>query len=261
MASTINNSATGITTTGDASGILAIQTNGVTAQTLGADQSTTFGGTVNLAAGTTTVPPIDFTAGTNLTTQRAGAVEYDGANFYGTVDTSTGRGSIPVLNQFKLLAAGTGITATAAGTNFFGNTSNIPLVASAFYEIEIVMFWTLTTTNIRNYSLAFNSAPTAYDVYYEMSPATGLVAPPGSTAMLIGQAYNQTGATYTVTTASLSGTNHYARFRIPYLRCAAGTTVLSIEAYTGTSGTITPGIGSFWTARRLPATNIGTYAA
>ena len=263
MASTINNSATGITTTGDASGILAIQTNGVTAQTLGADQSTTFGGTVNLAAGTTTIPPLDFTPGTNLTTQQSGAIEYDGANFYGTVDTSTGRGSIPVLNQFKLLAAGTGITATAAGTNYFGTTSNIPLVASAFYEIEVVFFYNVATTNIRNFVFAFNAAPTAYDIYWEMSPAPGgLVAPPGTATMLIGQTYNATAATTTIATASLTNnTNHYARLRLPFLRCAAGTTSLSIQAFTSTSGTITPGIGSFWTARRLPATNIGTYAA
>jgi len=263
MATTINNTTAGITTTSDTTGALAIQTGGSTAQTIGTDQSTTFTNTVTLAAGTTTVAPLDFTAGTNLTTQTIGAIEYDGANFYGTVDTSTGRGSIPILNQFKLLAAGTGITATATGTNYFGTTSNIPLVASAFYEIEVVFYYNVTTTNIRNFAFTFNAAPTSYDVYWEMSPAPGgLVAPPGTATMLIGQAYNSTAATTTVTTASLTtGTNHYARMRIPYLRCAAGTTSLSIFAFTSTSGTITPGIGSYWIARRLPATNIGTYAA
>jgi len=263
MATTINNTTAGITTTVDSTGVLSIQTAGLTAQTLGTDQSTTFSGTANLASTGSTTAPLKFTAGTNLTTQQAGVVEYDGTNFYGTVDTTTGRGSIPVLNQFKLLAAGTGITATATGTNYFGTTSNIPLVASAFYEIEVVFYYTVTTTNIRNFAFTFNAAPTSYDVYWEMSPAPGgLVAPPGTATMLIGQAYNSTATTTTVTTASLTtGTNHHARLRLPYLRCAAGTTSLSIYAYTSTSGTITPGIGSYWIARRLPATNIGTYAA
>jgi len=34
--------------------------------------------TTPLAAGTTTVPPLDFTAGTNMTTPDTGAMEYDG---------------------------------------------------------------------------------------------------------------------------------------------------------------------------------------
>ena len=40
---------------------------------------------VALSAGTTTVAPLNFVSGTNLTTATAGAIEYDGKVFYGTM--------------------------------------------------------------------------------------------------------------------------------------------------------------------------------
>ena len=55
---------------------------------------TTFGATtaptslLMLAAGTTTVSPLKFTSGTNLTTPEAGAVEFDGTNYYVTSSTT-----------------------------------------------------------------------------------------------------------------------------------------------------------------------------
>jgi hypothetical protein len=42
-----------------------------------------------LAAGSTTVAPLKFTSGTNLTTPAAGAQEFDGSTFAGTIDTTS----------------------------------------------------------------------------------------------------------------------------------------------------------------------------
>lgn len=219
-------------------------------------------GNVVLTAGGTTRAPLLFTSGTNLTAPLAGAVEYDGAVVYATNDTTVGRGMVPTTQMFKLTAAGTGITATTTGTNYFGASSNIPLVASGIYEIEIVAYFAKTTATTAIWYLNFTgAAPTAYNVYYEMSPITGIVAPPGTATMLVGEAYNQTTQTYSVTTGTLTtGVNHYARFRL-FVVAGASTTGLQIQAYNGASGTITPGIGSFWKATRLPATNNSTYVA
>ena len=214
-----------------------------------------------LAAGTTSVPPLQFTAGTNLTSAVAGVKEFDGANFYATIDTSSGRGMVPTEQYFRLTAAGTGITATVTGTNYFGANSNIALVASAFYEIEVVAWFLKTTATTAIWNLIFNAAPTAYDVEYAMSPITGIVAPPGTATQLIGQAYNQTAATYAVTTGSLTtAVNHFARFKL-WVQCSATTTSMKINVYNGAAGTITPGIGSYWKCRRLPAANVGTFVA
>jgi len=210
---------------------------------------------VKPAAGTTSIAPIVLTSGTNLTTAAAGSIEYDGENMYGTVDTSSGRSSIGLYNQFRLTADGGTISTIA---NFFGTTSNIALVADGYYDIEIIMYFLKSTAGTVTWTLTNSAAPTEQNVYFEMSPVTGIVAPPGTATMLEGQAINATAA-YSFTTGSLTtAVSHYARFRIQ-LDNGAGTS-LKIQA-TASAGTITPLAGSMWTARRLNTTNNGTYAA
>jgi len=206
-------------------------------------------------AGTTAIAPIVLTSGTNLTSAAAGAIEYDGENIYGTTDTTSGRSSIGLYNQFKLTADGSNISSIA---NFFGGTSNIGLVNNGYYDIEIIMYFKKNTAGTVTSTLTNSAAPTEQNIYFEMSPVGGITAPPGAATMLVGQAINNTAA-YSFATASLSaGADHYARFRIQ-LDNGTGTS-LKIQATAG-AGTITPLAGSIWTARRLNTTNNGTYAA
>jgi hypothetical protein len=218
---------------------------------------------VHIKAGTATAStaPLKFTSGTNLTTAEAGTIEYDGTSFFATANTGDGRGYHPTVSSFKLTSNGTGITTTLTGTNYFGTNSNISLTASGIYDIEIFLVYSKTTATTAIWNLVFNASPTIYNVYYEMSPVTGVVAPPGTTTMLVGQAPAQTAATYTVTTAALTtGVNHYAKFKL-FVVCSATTTNMKINAFNGTAGTITPLAGSYWTATRLPTNNVGTYIA
>lgn len=207
-------------------------------------------------AGTATAAPIVLTSGTNLTTAAAGSIEYDGVNIYGTGDVTSGRSSIGLYNQFQLKTNGATISTIA---NFFGATSNIGLVSEGYYDIEIILYFLKTTAGTVTWTLTNSAAPTVQTVYYEMSPITGIVAPPGTTStMIIGQAVNSTAA-YAFATGSLTtAVNHYARFRIQ-LDNGTGTS-LKIQA-TASAGTITPLAGSIWTARRLNTTNNGTYVA
>jgi hypothetical protein len=220
--------------------------------------NTTATALLHLGAGTATASsaPVKLSSGVNLTTAEAGAIEYDGANMYGTNDTTSGRGSIPIEQIYKLTANGTAITTIA---NFFGTTSNIPVVANAFYEIEIVMFYLKTTSGTVTWTLTNSASPVSQNVYYEMSPVTGIVTPPGTATMLTGQSSNNTTAAYTVTTGTLtSAVTHYARFKV-WLNNGSGTSV-KIQATAG-AGNLTPLVGSIWYCKRLPATNVGTYAA
>ena len=125
-----------------------------------------------------------------------------------------------------------------------------------------MVFFAKTTATTAIWNLVFDAAPTSYTVYYEMSPITGIVAPPGTAGtMLVGQAYNQTATTYSLTTGTLTtGVNHYAKFKV-FLIAGASTTSMKIQVYNGASGTITPGIGSYWKATRLAPTNTSTYSA
>jgi hypothetical protein len=213
--------------------------------------------TLTLATGTATLTPLTLTSGTLNTTAVAGGLEFDGVNLYYTLDTTDGRGAILVEQYYHLTAAGGTISTIA---NYFGATSNISLVASGYYEIEIFLYYFKTTAGTVTWTLTNSAAPTGMNVYYEMSPVTGIVAPPGTTSsMIVGQAYATATNPYTVVTGSLtSGVNHYARFKI-FLQNGAGTS-LKIQA-TASAGTITPGINSWWQSIRRSPNNVGTFAA
>lgn len=239
-----------------ASGALTFGTSSDVTFTHSSDLITMAGGGLKLTAGTATIAPLALQSGTNLTSAAAGSVEYDGVQVYGTIDTSSGRGAIPVEQYFHLTAAGSTISTIA---NFFGTSSNIALVASAYYIIDVYCYFLKTTAGTVTWTLTNSAAPTGQNIMFEMSPITGIVAPPGTATMLAGQYYNDATAARTIVTGSLTdAVNHYAHFRI-HLRNGAGTS-LKIQA-TCSAGTITPGINSYWFARRVSPNNIGTFAA
>lgn len=209
-------------------------------------------------AGSTTVAPMNIAGGTNLTTIVAGAVENDAINFYLSTNTTDGRARVPAEQTFRLTANGTAFNTIS---NFFGATSNISLVASAFYEIEIEVYFTKTTAEAVTWTFTNSSAPTSMNIHYEQSPITGIVAP-GSTAVgyLSGDIINSTTATQTIVTGSLTtAVNHYARFKI-WLTNGTGSN-LKIQASCTTASGITPLRGSRWKCQRIPTGNTGTFAA
>lgn len=226
----------------------------------------TFGKTIKPRTGTATAntAPLQFTSGTNLTAAVAGAVEYDGAAAYFTPDTTIGRGFIPTTQTFRLTSAGTAIGATIA--NFFGATSNIPLVANAFYEIDIYMLALRgSTAGTATITLNNSAAPTLMFVDYEQSPLAGIAAPPGSVTALTNLNFRGTTTTTTAAYAFTTGTlaasvNHYFRLKL-FLQNGTGTS-LQIRMTAGTgNNSMTPQAGSVWFCRRLPGANTGTFAA
>lgn len=210
-----------------------------------------------LPAGTATVAALRMTSGANLTTPVTGAFEYDGVNFYQTTDTTSGRGIAKVEQHFMLTSAGTAITTIG---NYFGANSNISLVASAYYEIDIWCYFLKTTASTITWTFTNSAAPTSQNILFEMSPTGGLTTPPGTATKLSGNFYNDTTAARAITTSGslTTGVNHFMYTKI-FLRNGTGTS-LKIQA-TSTSGSITPGIGSHWFARRLSPNNVGTFAA
>ena len=266
--------ATGVRVTG-----AAVPVNGIylpAANTLGFSANSTEWGSVNstgnwvlivagsgttftLPAGTAAVTPMALTSGTINTSAIAGGVEYDGTSFYFTNETTAGRGLVPVTQYFHLAADGAGISTIA---NFFGTTSNIPLVSGGYYEIEITLYYVMGATgSVVTWTLTNSAAPTSMDLYYEMCPATGIVAPPGTATMLVGQILGGVAAAQTVVTGALTGsTNQYAKFRI-MLKNGTGTSLKIQATETTTTTSLTPKIGSYWKCTRIPSGNVGTFAA
>lgn len=168
-------------------------------------------------------------------------------------NTTTGWEYIPSKQFFRLNAVGTAITTTAA--NFFGATSGIGLTANAYYKIEMTLYFLKTTNGTVTFNLVNSSAPTSQNINVIITPATGIASPPGSTTGQTGDLYNSNIASQGFTTASLTGgVNHSVKYTI-YLRNGAGTS-LNLQALCS-AGSITPGIGSFWEATRLPEISVG----
>lgn len=221
------------------------------------NKTITASGLITTAAGTTAIANINTPAGTLKTTAVAGDLEYDGAARYTTNNTTSGRSAIYADNYFRLTATGGTISTIA---NYFGANSNPILVSGGYYEIDIYAWFLKTTAGTVTWTFTNTAAPTSQDIYYEMAPITGIVAPPGTATMLVGQIYNDATAAKALTvTGTLSdAVNHYMHTKI-FLINSTGTS-LQIQA-TVSAGTITPGIGSRWFCRRLPATSTGLFAA
>lgn len=208
------------------------------------------------AAGTSSIPSMTITNGTNLTSAAANSVENDAVALYFTTNTTDGRGHVPNRQHFRLTADGSAITTIA---NFFGSNSNISLVASASYYIDIVLWMSKSTSDTVTITLTNSAAPTSQNIVWQQSPITGLVAPPGTATWLFGNTHNDATAARAYTTGSLTtGQTHYIRIRIELVN-GSGTS-LKIQA-TSTTGSVTPLRGSFWTATRIPAGNTGSFAA
>jgi hypothetical protein len=134
------------------------------------------------------------------------------------------------------------------------------MVSGAEYEIEIDCWFLKTTSNAITWTFTNSAAPTSMTIDVQMSPASGIVTTTPAATDLFGQQYNVTSATATVTSPSLTtAVNHRHRF---WIRLINGTgTSLKIQATALTSGSLTPGINSYWKARRVPAANTGSFAA
>ena len=203
-------------------------------------------------AGTTTAAPIDFTAGTNLTTPVAGAVEYDGTHFYSTPTTTSGRGQISSRQTFRLTANGANIGTTIA--NYFGATSSINLAANSVYEIEMFAYLQKTTAGTLTWRLNASSAPTLITALHRAGPVTGIAA--GAPTTLYTGARGATTASFGAS-GSISNNAFMAyEFKVTVITNLDTNFNLQLN---NSAGTATPQAGSFYTVRQIAGTT-GSFA-
>lgn len=124
----------GIQITADTSGVIQFQSNGANTVQIAAN------GTLLPLAGTTTAPPLDFVAGTNLTTPIAGAMEYDGTTFFGT-PIGTQRGIISASQYFRLNSGLAG-----ANVNTAQNILGVGVTLSSNTVYEFIGAYIMTKT-------------------------------------------------------------------------------------------------------------------
>lgn len=213
---------------------------------------------VTLSGGTTTIAPLTFTSGTSLTTQTAGAMEYDGVNMYMTPESTAGRGAVAAFQQFVLTADAT-ITATTA-SDFFGTNSSINLLAASNYDIEcFCYFFKVTTAGTITFAPTFSAATVMISSFYQSTPLNGFTTTLGAGTPIFNNAgiLTSTAATHTATgTLPLTQYQTYL-FRIKVITNTACNFRLKMTQ--STNGT-TVKAGSYYTVRRVTG-NAGNYVA
>ena len=213
---------------------------------------------LTLKAGTATAStaPLKFTAGTNLTSVEAGAIEYDGNVFYGTSDVTSGRGYLPNVQYFRLTADGAAIGPAIA--NYFGATSGVSLDSNIFYEVEANLFFTKTTAGTVTFTMTFTNAPVNNEAWYMGSPVGGVgtVGAPQTAAIVKSTA---TAGALPVTGALTTAVNHQYQLCAMFQANATTGGTLNIQI-TSSAGTVTPLTGSYYKITRLPSANSGAFA-
>lgn len=156
---------------------------------------------VALSAGTASVAPLGFAAGTNLTTALAGAIEYDGVALYGTPQ-GTQRGIIPGAQFFRLNSDLAGANVNTVQSVFGVSVS---LSANTVYAFEGNYLFS-KIAGITNHSIGtgFGGTATITTIGYNASGSLGTTNPTTSANYgdLIGTVVTPTAVTGVVSGAA-----------------------------------------------------------
>jgi hypothetical protein len=249
-------SATGNITGGNISTAGLITATGNITSTTNVRGNSLFG-FVRPSAGTTTAAPVLLTAGTNLTTPAAGALEFAGGVIYATEATAPGRGEVGVFQQFRYTSAGSALGPTIA--DYFGATSSINLAANSIYEIEARAYFLKTTAGTATFTWTFSSAVDVAHSWYVGTAAAGFNTTAVTTAPVTGQVVQRTttAMAHAATGSLTSAVYHSYRFKVLVETSLATNARLRI---TQSAGTATPQPGSYYSVRQISA-NTGNFAA
>jgi hypothetical protein len=216
------------------------------------------GGSITLPAGTATIPPLDFTSGTNLTTPLSGAMEYDGNTLMFT-PIGVQRGIVPGM-QFYCLQTARTFNSSTSPTSLYN--VGVTLSSSTVYLFEGLFILVRTNSLNATSSVGFGGTATVNNIIYQTLSVfesggiptvdtTNNMAIINTTAMT---AFT-TGAAVSTMTAFMTGTvsvNAGGTFIPQYSQSAAGT------------GTVTNQVGCYFRIYPIGAAgsniSVGTWA-
>lgn len=197
-----------------------------------------------LPAGTASAAPLSFTSGTNLTTATAGALEFDGTNFYATAVGSS-RQVIPAeqritLTATKDLADATIASATAYFAGVTGSTNGaVTVAAGTAYGFEEFLWWTNTGTTSHTWSVLFGGAATLTRIVQNIQATTST----GAALTAVSQIPASVATATVITAASTSATENVVVLNKGIITVNAGGTLIpQIIASARPGQTGTPGV-------------------
>lgn len=203
----------------------------------------TFAGSVALAAGTTSLAPLAFSSGVNLTTATAGVTEYDGSVQYFTAVASARQ--VVTTEQFISLTATYTLTSTTAAQKIFNTPTNgtLTVAASTSYFFECMLSLSSMSATSGNFAFQVLGAGTATMTSVAWM-AMGADATTLSTATAFSGSFNATssGAGDVVTAATNTGAMVLVKgiFRVN----AGGTIIPSVALTTAAAAVV--GVNSYF---------------
>lgn len=227
--------------------------NGNVTLTHSAANLTLAGGNLNLATGTTTLAPLKFAAGTNLTTAEDGAIEMDADCFYGCTDAGN-RGIIPVQHMIRSNATRTFTSDTlqqAIWTDPAGGTLTLE-TGTYLFEGLIAMTAMSAASGNGKFSIIGAGTATLNDILWFANgndqPAEGVAAAAGGGWHVI--------ATQTVVNVSTATTNTALCFLVrgTFTVTVAGTVIPSFAQTTAAAAVVS--IGSYFQCNRIGSTSV-----
>ena len=216
-----------------------------------------------MPAGTSSIAPLDFTAGTNLTSAEAGAMEYDGKVPYFTPQ-GTQRGIIPGMQYYRLNSGIGGANATGAQSTF---GVGVTLSSSTVYAFELFVYMSHTVGAVSHtISHGFGGTATLNNIQWNAYAnwAAGASSISGLTSAT--QSINAFAAAAVVSSAALANaaTWWYGRIVGTVSINAGGTFIPQYSLSAAPGGAYTTQTGSYMMIYPISAsgaaTNVGTWA-
>ncbi|CAB5170549.1 hypothetical protein UFOVP155_30 [uncultured Caudovirales phage] len=218
-------------------------------------------GNVVLPAGTTTKSPIDFTAGTNMTTPDTGAMEYDGTKLMFTPQ-GVQRGVVPGMQYYELNST-LALSATTSPQAWLGVGCTLSSNTIYAFQGTYAAIKTSTTTS-HTLGQSFGGTATLNNInytlmrYFDATGFTTVSIPPAA------MAYISTASNTTTMGASTSATNYHVYNFTGIVSVNAGGTFIP-QVTTSASGPIYTGqIGSYFMIYPIGTAganvNVGTWA-
>lgn len=208
---------------------------------------------VALSAGTTTVAPLNFTSGTNLTTATAGAIEYDGTVFYAT-PTASQRGVITA-EQIILLQSAYTLTSQTAAQKLFNTPTNGQVTLSVgTYGFDCLYTLSAMSATSGSFGFALGGTATFTQFYSTIAKKdTGI-----STTANANSTYNVTAANTNISGAN-TGTQGIANISGIINVSVAGTIIPQVSL--GVAAAAVVGAGSYFRIRPIGSTTVTSVGA
>jgi len=204
-------------------------------------------------AGTTATAPLKFTSGTNLTTAAAGAFEFNGSSYFQTIDTTSGRGVVPI-SQFIYLSSDNNYISTSYPVF---PSSTLSLVSGALYEYEAEIYlYKITSSGTLTWSFNFYSTPGFLHGYYVGQPTSGLATVSSATTAGV---VNSTGTTINLPNTGSLTSSTYNHYKIKAIMSISSATTISLYV-TSNTGQVNIIAGSSAKITRLPTSSVGTFS-